>query len=217
MRKFDEEIRCSEEATETGTNKVIMRIAIDLDDTLSRVDRMKGVERYLNEAKLPFVLKNRNAHVLQDMYDWTRKDVDEFIRAGGVTVFTDAPPRDDARETLRGWKEAGHEIIILTARIPEWFGDPVEVSRVWLDKHGMEYDAIVANVWEKGEYCREHGIDVLIEDNFEICEKAQSLGVNSVLFVDVHNEKHAEEITYHGKDWQEIASQIDAIGRAKAE
>lgn len=194
-----------------------MKIAIDLDDTLSKVDRAKGVEKYLSERKLSFPLRDRNAHVLQDMYDWTRAEVDEFIRAGGVTVFTDAPPRAFARETLQEWKKAGHEIIILTARIPEWFGDPVEVSRAWLNKHGIQYDEIVANIWEKGEYCVEHKIDILIEDNFEISQKAQSLGVKAVLFVDTHNEAHAEGIKYRGRDWQEVASAVDAIVRTKAE
>ncbi len=183
-----------------------MKIAIDLDDTLSVVDRMKGAKEYLARKSLPFRLLDEHAHVLQNMYDWKIEDVNAFIRDGGIKVFTEAPPREGARETLKKWRDAGHRVIILTARIPEWFGDPVEVSRGWLDRNEIPYDEIVANVWEKGEYCVEHGIGILIEDNFEISKKAQDLGVNAVLFVDKHNLARAQEIKFRGGNWQEIAA-----------
>lgn len=188
-----------------------MRIAIDIDDTLSKVDRLAGTVPYITKNKLPFTLRNAEAHVLQEMYDWTREDVTKFIQSGGVEVFTKAPLREGAREVLQNWKAAGHEIVILTARINEWFQDPEKVSRAWLDENQVPYDEVVANVWEKGEYCKAHGIEVLIEDNFEICKKAQELGVKAVMFVDRHNLVHAKKITYAGASWERIASAVEFI------
>lgn len=188
-----------------------MKIAIDIDDTLTRVDRVSAAEKYLAENELPFRIVNPRSHTLQGLCDWTQEDVVRFVKSGGLKTFTEAPAREGAREAIKKWKAAGHEIIVLTARITDWFSDPVGISRKWLDENGIPYDEVVANVWEKGEYCRAHGIEILIEDNFEICKKAQELGVKAVMFVDEHNLEHAKEIRYAGSDWERIASAVEYI------
>lgn len=188
-----------------------MKIAIDIDDTLTEIDRIAATEKYLSENGFSFRLVDPYAHALSAMYDWTHNDVTRFIKSGGYKVFTDAPLRKGAKETLRKWRAAGHEIVILTARPSAWFDDAESVSKAQMDRCGVPCDRVVADVWEKGEYCRAHGIEILIEDNFEICKKAQALGVKAVLFVDRHNLEHAKEIRYAGSDWGHIASAVEYI------
>lgn len=188
-----------------------MKIAIDIDDTLTQVDRVTAVEKYLKENGLPFKIVDPDAHALIGLCDWTREDVTRFIKNGGDKLFLNAPIRKGARETIEQWRAAGHEIIILTARITEWFQDPAGESRKQLDGSGIPYDEVIADVWEKGEYCLRHGIEILIEDNFEICQKAQSLGVKAVMFVDRHNLNQAKKIKYAGSNWEHIASAVEFI------
>ena len=106
-----------------------MKIAIDIDDTLTRIDRAAAVEKYIKENGLSFRIVDPHAHTLLDVCDWSRDDVARFIKSGGDKLFLNAPLREGARETVEKWKAAGHEIIILTARISEWFQDPVNKSR----------------------------------------------------------------------------------------
>lgn len=188
-----------------------MRIAIDIDDTITQIDRMPTVEKYIKDNNLPFKLVDPDSHALSGLYDWTFDDVTRFIKSGGDKLFLTAPIRKGAKETIEKWKAAGHEIVFLTARISEWFEDPVSDSRRQLDENKIPYDEVVADVWEKGAYCREHGIEVLIEDNYEICKKAQELGVKAVMFVDKHNLAHAKEIKYAGSNWERIASAVEFI------
>lgn len=188
-----------------------MKIAIDIDDTLSEVDRATALKKYIEENNFPFKIVEPNAHALLEVCDWTRDEMMRFVEGGGISLFTKAPVRNGARETIEKWKAAGHEIIILTARVTEWFGDAVGVSRKWLDENGIPYDKVVTDIWEKGAYCREHGIEILIEDNFEICLKAQELGVKAVMFLDKHNLAHTEEIAYGGANWQAIGAAVEAI------
>ena len=59
-----------------------------------------------------------------------------------------AKPIPGAREALRELKDAGHTIVIYTAR--GWA--EYNVTKHWLDQHGMVYDAIqmgkpIAHVW----------------------------------------------------------------------
>jgi uncharacterized HAD superfamily protein len=59
-----------------------------------------------------------------------------------------AQPIEGAREALQALRAAGHTIIVYTARgWPEY-----RLTREWLDRHGMAYDAIhmgkpVAHLW----------------------------------------------------------------------
>jgi histidinol phosphatase-like enzyme len=59
-----------------------------------------------------------------------------------------AKPIEGAREALRVLKDAGHTIVIYTAR--GWA--EYNYTKHWLDQHGMVYDAIqrgkpIAHVW----------------------------------------------------------------------
>ena len=188
-----------------------MKIAIDIDDTLNIVDRVGRAGAYIAAKKLPFKLVNETTNFFVETYDWQTEDVIRFIREGGITAFTDAEARPVAREALAAFRAQGHEVIILTSRQKEWFVNPEKVSRDWLEKRRIPYDSIVAEVWEKGAYCVEHGIDILIEDNLDVCLKAQALGIYTVLAVGKHNVARANEIAYGGANWKQIYAQVMRI------
>ena len=185
-----------------------MKIAIDIDDTLTKVDRVTYPQQYILENNLNFKLVDPDAHALSEIFDWTYDDAFSFVRAGGVIVFTHAPARDGAKEVIQKWRAAGHHVTILTARSQDWFADPEGLSRTQLEKNQIPYDEIVAGVYEKGKYCKEHGIEILIEDNFEICKTAQELGIKTLMFLDKHNLEHRDEIVYTASDWNEVAKTL---------
>ncbi len=183
-----------------------MKIAIDLDDTLSTVDRVTRAQGYIERKGLPFRLVDPNAHELTEVFNWNLDDILQFVREGGVTIFTEAEAKKGARETLTALKEQGHTIVVLTARTKEWFQGPALVSRDWLEKRRIPYDEIVAEVpfGGKGQYCAENGIGILIDDNVESCLSAQEKGVAAVLMVGPHNMARAREIHYGGANWKQI-------------
>ena len=150
-----------------------MRIAVDIDDTLNAVDRVRYAGEYIRRKNLPFRLVDENAHMLEKVYDWSHDDVLEFVHDGGITAFTDAPARKGAKEVLERWRAAGIEVIVLTSRVAEWFGNPEKVSRDWLEKRHIPYDGLVASCADKGAYCAQNNIDILIDDSVEQCLSAQ--------------------------------------------
>ena len=188
-----------------------MKIAVDIDDTLNIIDRVRRAGAYIERKQLDFHLVDERSNHFVKVYDWEMPDVLEFIRDGGITAFTDAEARKGAREALTAWREMGHEIVILTSRSEEWFVNPEKISRDWLEKRRIPYDEIVARVpfGEKGQYCIEHGIPILVDDDIETCLSAQLLGVRAVLAVGRHNIHRAGEIRYGGANWK----QIDAVVR----
>ena len=190
-----------------------MKIAVDLDDTLSVVDRVTRASGYIERYNLPFKLVDENAHALVNVFDWKIDDVLKFIREGGITIFTDAEAKRGAREVLTALQKAGHEIVVLTARQREWFVNPEKVSRDWLEKRHIPYDEIVADVpfAEKGKYCREQGIPILIDDSLSTCLSAQELGVAAILMVDKHNGSRASEIRYRASTWKQLAGILNIL------
>ena len=189
-----------------------MKIAVDIDDTLNIVRRLELGGAYIERKGLPFRLQDPVSNKLVEIFDWTIDDVLHFIRdEGGLVLYTDAEARKGAKEALAGWRELGHEVVILTSRRKEWYGNAERVSRDWLQKRRIPYDEIIAEVplGEKGAYCREHGISILVDDDPDACLSAQENGINAVLAIGRHNASRAREIIYGGANW----TQIDAAVR----
>lgn len=193
-----------------------MRIAVDIDDTLNVVERVRYAGEYIRRNNLPFRLRDEHANQFVKVYDWTQDDVLKFVREGGITAFTDAPARKGAAEVLAGWRAAGHEVIVLTSRVAEWFGNPEKLSRDWLEKRRIPYDGLVAACADKGRYCVEHGIRVLVDDTLETCLAAQALGVKAVLAVGRHNIARAHEVRYGGANWKQIDMAVRHIAALPA-
>ena len=183
-----------------------MKIAIDIDDTLNILDRVGRAGAYIARKELPFKVANEHSNKFVEVFDWTLPDVLEFLRNGGISTFTEAEARRGAREVLTGLRAAGHEVIILTSRSKEWFINPEKISRDWLEKRRIPYDKLVAEIDDKGQYCVENGIPILVDDNLDICLRAQELGVHAVLAVGAHNRDRAAEVRYGGENWKQLAS-----------
>lgn len=192
-----------------------MKIAVDIDDTLNVVERAKYAGAYIARKNLPYRLKDENANAFVNVYDWGPDEVLRFAHEGGVIAFTDAQAREGARETLEGWRRDGHEVIVLTSRGKDWFGNPEKISRDWLEKRRIPYDGLVAEIEDKGKYCAEHGIPVLVDDTMENCLGAQSRGVNAVLAVGKHNRMRAEEIDFGGANWAAIDRAVRRIAQIR--
>ncbi len=195
-----------------------MKIAVDLDDTLSVVDRVTRPSGYIARMGLPYKLADPEAHALAEVFDWELPAVLEFIRAGGDVIFTDAAARKGAKETLGELRREGHEIVILTARDRDWFANPEKISRDWLEKRRIPYDGLVAEVKDKGEYCLTHGIAALVDDSPRTCLAAQEKGVRAVLFAG-HGVRLPEgsEMRYRGANWAQIAAILRRISMEIAE
>ena len=193
----------------------MLKIAVDLDDTLSVVDRVERGGAYIARKGLPYKVVDPDAHVFLNVFDWNEEALAQFIAEGGVSAFIEAETRKGARETLTTWRALGYDVTVLTARGKDWFVNPVNVSRDWLEKRRLPYDAIVAECKEKGRYCAEQGISVLVDDSFEQCAGAQRHGVNAVILVGKNNVARAGEIAFGGSNWYQITDAVEHIAKVR--
>lgn len=191
-----------------------MKIAVDIDDTLNIVERYERARTYIERKGLPYQVKNPASNKLVEIFDWKIEDVLHYVREeGGLVLYTDAEARKGAKEALAEWRRLGHEVIILTSRKKEWYGNPERVSRDWLEKRHIPYDEIIAEIplGEKGKYCAEHQIQILVDDDIEACLDAQNRGVTAVLAVGKHNLAQAKMIRFAGGTWNQIDKLVREI------
>lgn len=188
-----------------------MRIAVDIDDTLNILDRAGVAGAYIARNKLPFQLKEAHANAFVRVYDWEMDDVIKFIHDGGLSAFVEAHARKGAAQVLGGWMRDGEEVIILTARARSWFGNPESISRDWLEKRRIPYSSLAIEEVDKGRYCAEHHISILVDDNLDHCLKAQEHGVCAVLAIGKCNEDRAKEIYFGSSTWSGIDKAVRRI------
>jgi uncharacterized HAD superfamily protein len=108
----------------------------------------------------------------------------DFINSGG---YASLDPYPGAAELLNKLKET-HEVYIVTARnsfpgydnIMALAGKIQNDTKDWLDKHGLHYDVLEYH-HDKEVYCKNNGIEVLIEDKDGTVEKAADLGIKCYL------------------------------------
>ena len=190
-----------------------MKIAVDLDDTLSIVDRVSRGQAYIQRKGLPFRLRDPDSQHLLRVFDWTEEDAVEFVRDGGITVYTEAELRPGARETLTRWREEGHTVVVLTARLNAFFENPYSISRDWLEKRKIPYDELAVVTSGKGMYCAEHGISLLVDNDLENCLDAQRHGVSAILMVSRETLPRAREVRFGGANWKQVEGKADVIFR----
>ncbi len=85
----------------------------------------------------------------------------------------DLPMRACAAEVIGKLRDEGHEIWIVTARSdtdPRFEGmredeNFQEATERWLRENGIVYDRMAFATRDKGEFCRENDIEVMIEDD----------------------------------------------------
>lgn len=155
-----------------------MRIGVDID----------GVLNYRQEFVLAYGTKfcvekglsgiqDATAHALRKVFGWTQEERDEFWRKYAKYQMWVWPARCFAAEVIQKLRAEGHEIFIVTGRSnddPATEGMPAgwtweDITKDWLARNEIQYDEIafgrkdvVPN--DKGTYCAEQGIDMMIDD-----------------------------------------------------
>ena len=87
--------------------------------------------------------------------------------------------------------------------------DTEAITRRSLDNFNIPYDSLNLHVSDKLTFCKEHGIDVLIEDSYETCREFTNNGIKSILMTTPMNKDiDAGEIA-RVNNWLEIYEEIE--------
>lgn len=197
-------------------NKIL---AIDIDNTVSDTIEtwMNFTEIILKEQgviakRKPGVFSTTDAFGIErgsELYKIVKLRNQELNK----TNWKDYKQIKGARENLIKLKELGFNIIFVSARSDEYFGDAYKISKNWLDYVGIPYDEIICNCEDKGLMCRNKNVDILIDDGLQYCQKAIENGCKAIYFDD-ENQSTKQSGENKSKDiitcrnWDEIFTSI---------
>ncbi len=151
-----------------------MRIGIDIDGVLNYRQEIViacGTKFCVETGQGH--LQDLSAHHLRTMFGWDEAARLEFWTEYGWQQMMLWPAQAYAAEVIAKLHQAGHEIWIVTARNerdPSVKGKPQNmtwqaVTEEWLAKNHIQYDKMCFDTQDKAGFCRDHHLDVMVEDN----------------------------------------------------
>lgn len=94
------------------------------------------------------------------------------------------------------------EITILSSREDiYWNNKTYQYAKKWLKKYNFKYDKLVVNYLNKGIFCKENNISLLIEDNFNHAQSVNDLGIKTILLKKSYNKNYANNLNKFAINW----------------
>ena len=184
-----------------------MKIAIDIDNTVFTNNSI--IYRFLNnrqhlgnledsELKFDKVEKQGTNSIIKKIFP--------FLNPSKYIAFKDAV------DIINLLFENGHEIVFLSNRPAALKKPTLEL----LDKFGIKYDSLILGCKNKHLFCKDYGIDVIIDDQEKTCINASKTGTRAICFNPTHNsisgddKSHLKNL-YHARTWNTIEHMISYI------
>lgn len=162
-----------------------MRIAIDIDDTLT--ESFAYFQPYVAEYFGADAAELRRQNIsYSNLPDAWKQDEVGFCKAYYDRIVPDTPFKPDAARAIQTLKERGHSILILTGRTTAFYTDPYQTTAEELKRGGIAYDKLICTL-DKGRACAGEQIDLLIDDLPSNCDDAVKHGIAVILFTSPAN------------------------------
>ena len=170
-----------------------MKIGIDLDGVVFNTEMLWSTYAELYDC----LELNRNSVItkleprFQERYDWTEQEKNDFLDIyADITEFDIMP---GAKQVINMLKDDGHELVVITARGSVTNQkENASVAAQKLENEGIKFDKYYWKQREKLDICELENVDVMIDDNYHICEAIKEVGI-PVIYFNSSNRKHRED------------------------
>ena len=193
-----------------------MKIGIDIDDTTFLT--VKSMLKYADifEEEISGVPTNRdsfglikNRYYLKAFYGWDEKTKFAFFDKYYKNVLEECTMLPNANKTIQKLKEEGDTIHFITARLMNIKDcDTEAITRKSLENFNIPYDSLNLHISDKLTFCKEHQIDILIEDSYETCKELIDNGIKSILMTTKMNTDIETKEIVRVNNWDEIYKEI---------
>lgn len=184
-----------------------MKIGIDLDGVVFNTQAQWNVDAelydYLKVKKNNVV--NKEEPRIEERYNWAKKEKTNFINK--YFDISEFPLVPGAKEVLNMLKKDGHELIVITARGKLVNGKEYALNKIKKEK--LLFDKLYFEQHDKLKACLKENIDVMIDDNYHICENIAKNGISVLYFHSmdrkhIRNKKNLTEIYNWGEAYRYI-------------
>lgn len=179
-----------------------MKIGVDIDGVVFNTELLW--ETYAEIFDVEVLKRNsvidRDEVRVQEKYDWTKEEFDKYMEKHLHLEDFDFVP--GAKIVLDKFIKAGHEIVFITAR-----KDDKKTRKVTLRelKNGkIKFSKIFWNETDKIQTCLNEKVDVMIDDNFHICEGLSKNKIMSLCLNSKHDRAPENKYLKYLHNWGEI-------------
>lgn len=170
-----------------------MKIGIDLDGVVFNTEMLWSTYAELYDC----IELNRNSVItkleprFQERYDWSEEDKNAFLdKYADITEFDMMP---GAKQVINMLKVDGHELVVITARgAISNQKEGASIASQKLEDEGIKFDKYYWKQREKIDICKMENVDVMIDDNYHICEAIREAGI-PVIYFNSASRKHLKE------------------------
>ena len=150
-----------------------MVFVFDLDDTICDTDKYseKYMLRFFKEHNLPYKQIAKNVRFAEKKFDWDYATALNWYKQYGDEMMTKFPYNKNICKFINGLYDAGHKIVIATARANDWHTDPEGITLEWLKRHKFKYHKIYIGRIDKEKICEEENADVFVDDDIKYTTK----------------------------------------------
>lgn len=160
-------------------------IGLDLDDTITYLkDEMEKEASIFDKSINGNGIIDDSKYLVGEKYGWEKSDLDKFFRLHRIKVINNATIRDDVIIYLNKLMELGYEIIIITARNSNYYKNPYEYTKNWLDKNNIPYTKLIVNAKSKKEICERENVSIFVDDMPSNCLEVNGLSNIKVFIMD---------------------------------
>lgn len=171
-----------------------MRIGIDVDNTITnskeKVEELKRLGKFV---------------VPDDYVNWDTDKKDKFLEPVLKEIWETCTIKKNCSEVIKKLRKDGHEIFIITYRNDSVINNVREILVDYLDKNDIIVDGIFNNITEKGKFCKENNIDLLIDDKLKNCINARKYSIDVLKFYNEYDKNTDFKEIY---SWDEIYDYI---------
>lgn len=185
-----------------------MVIGIDVDDTICSTNERIIVEadKYDKEVLGGTGIKDINAYAFTEMMGWEPEMKGKFFADRLEYIMDNAEIKEGAKEVINKLHEEGNKIIFISFRKGKYIKDPYNLTKNWLDRHGIIYDKIYVDTGNKVDECLNENVKLFIDDKESHCEDVSGAGIDVILFTNAYN--HDENRFVRKDTWKDIYDYI---------
>lgn len=193
-----------------------MKIGIDIDDTtfFTVKPMLKYADIFEKEISGEPINRDsfgliKNRYYLEALYGWNEETKFAFFNKYYKNVLEECIMLPNANKIIQKLKEEGNEIHFITARLMNIKNcDTETITRNSLDKFNIPYNSLNLYISDKLTFCKDNGIDLLIEDSYETCRELTDNGIKSILMTTKMNFNIENGDIVRVNNWDEIYEEI---------
>ena len=193
-----------------------MRIGLDIDNVVTDFDK-KLFEEFCKEDKNKrnSGIVNPDGNWIKNLFDWSEEEVRDFFHANMEEFARNFEPRKNAKYYMDKLLQDGHQLYLISHRVYPDYITPYETTVKWLEDNEINYTKLIlSKSTDKTEECKEHNVDVMVDDVRSNCRALQANGINVYLMATQYNLRNIDGLRVVN-DWEELYQVVSSMEKKR--